>query len=134
MAEHVIYIVFFFLLGSCIGSFLNVVVWRLPRGESLWWPPSRCPRCGHRLAAYDNIPIFGWIFLGGKCRYCKAPISARYPIVETIAALLFVFYYVMFFLLDYGPCPPVRRPIFEDAVNPAYLRVPIGWPMFALYL
>ena len=70
---HLIYIIFFFALGACVGSFLNVVVWRLPR-EGPWyrliWPPSRCPKCEHDLASYDNIPVFGWIFLRGKCRYC----------------------------------------------------------------
>lgn len=58
---HWFYIVFVFVMGSCIGSFLNVVVWRLPRGKSLLWPPSACPKCGHQLGARDNIPVFGWI-------------------------------------------------------------------------
>lgn len=100
---HWIYIVFLYLLGSCIGSFLNVVVWRLPRGKSLLWPPSACPKCGHGLAAYDNIPVFGWLLLAGKCRYCHNPISPRYPIIEAITGLLFVLFYVGFFMLDLGP-------------------------------
>jgi leader peptidase (prepilin peptidase) / N-methyltransferase len=102
-----VYIVFLFALGASIGSFLNVVVWRLPRGESLVKPPSHCPKCDHLLAWYDNIPVFGWIFLRGKCRYCKEPISPRYPIVEAITGLLFVFYYVMFFMVHIGPCAPL---------------------------
>lgn len=103
MLPHWFYIVFLFILGSCVGSFLNVVVWRLPRGKSLLWPPSACPKCGHRLGAGDNIPVFGWILLGGKCRYCKAPVSARYPIIEAITGLLFVLYYVAFFMYGLGP-------------------------------
>ncbi len=65
---HAFYIVFLFLLGACVGSFLNVVVWRLPRGESLITPPSHCPRCDRPLRWYDNLPILGWIQLGGSCR------------------------------------------------------------------
>jgi len=64
--HHVIFIVFFFLLGAVIGSFLNVVVWRLPRGESLVSPPSRCPVCLHPLAWYDNVPVLGWLKLRGR--------------------------------------------------------------------
>ncbi len=103
MLPHWFYILFLFVSGSCIGSFLNVVVWRLPRGKSLVHPPSSCPKCNHLLAWKDNIPVFGWIFLRGKCRYCGAPVSARYPIVEAITGLLFVFYYVAFFILHWGP-------------------------------
>ncbi len=79
-----------FLLGACVGSFINVVVYRLPRGISIVHPPSRCPHCQTRLAPKDNIPIFGWLFLGGKCRYCGAPIAWRYPGVELLTALLFL--------------------------------------------
>lgn len=106
---HLLYIPFLFALGACVGSFLNVVVWRLPRGESLVTPPSRCPVCGTRLAWYDNIPVFGWIFLRGRCRYCYNPVSARYPTVELITGLLFVLYYVMFFLFQQGPCQPGKN-------------------------
>lgn len=80
---------FVFVLGSCIGSFLNVVAWRLPRGESLSHPPSHCPKCGHPLAVWQNVPILGWLVLRGRCFYCKAPISVRYPVVELCTALLF---------------------------------------------
>jgi leader peptidase (prepilin peptidase)/N-methyltransferase len=78
------------LLGACIGSFLNVVIYRLPLGQSLVTPPSRCPKCGYRLKFYDNIPVFGWLLLGGRCRECKNKISIQYPIVELITAVLFV--------------------------------------------
>lgn len=72
-----------------LGSFLNVVIYRLPRGESLVHPRSRCPSCGTQLAGYDNIPIVSWLVLRGRCRHCGAPISARYPAVELITALVF---------------------------------------------
>lgn len=103
MISHWIIIPFLFLLGASIGSFLNVVVYRLPRGKSLLWPPSACPKCGHGLSPRDNIPVFGWLFLGGKCRYCREPISARYPIIEAITGLLFVFYYAAIFIGGWGP-------------------------------
>jgi leader peptidase (prepilin peptidase)/N-methyltransferase len=85
-----LWLVYAGLLGACVGSFLNVVIYRLPLGQSLVSPPSRCPNCGNRLKWYDNIPIFGWLLLGGRCRQCKKPISIQYPIVELITALLFV--------------------------------------------
>ncbi len=72
-----------FWVGSSVGSFLNVVAWRMPRGESINGR-SYCPRCQSRLAARDNFPVFGWLALGGRCRTCRLPISARYPIVEAI--------------------------------------------------
>jgi leader peptidase (prepilin peptidase)/N-methyltransferase len=72
-----------------LGSFLNVVIHRLPRGESLVHPRSRCPHCGTQIAGYDNIPIVSWLLLRGRCRHCRAPISPRYPAVELITALLF---------------------------------------------
>ena len=78
----------FSVLGLCIGSFLNVVVYRLPRGMNLAKPPSHCTVCGHRLAWYDNIPLFSWLFLRGRCRYCGAPVSPRYFIVELSNCLL----------------------------------------------
>jgi leader peptidase (prepilin peptidase)/N-methyltransferase len=77
------------LLGACVGSFLNVVIWRLPRGESIVSPPSGCPRCGTRIRARDNIPIVSWLVLRGRCRSCGQPISPRYPVVEGLTALLF---------------------------------------------
>ncbi|MEM9212815.1 MAG: prepilin peptidase [Cyanobacteria bacterium P01_F01_bin.150] len=80
-----------FVLGASIGSFLNVVIYRIPANISLLNPPSRCPKCLHRLKVYDNVPVFGWLWLRGKCRYCKAAIAPRYPIVEAVTGLLFVF-------------------------------------------
>lgn len=77
-----------FLWGAIWGSFLNVVIYRLPAGLSVVSPPSRCPRCHTQLAWYDNVPIFGWLWLRGKCRYCKTPIPIRYPAIELLTALL----------------------------------------------
>ena len=76
--------------GATIGSFLNVVAYRLPRAESLVSPGSRCPGCGTAVKAYDNVPVFGWLLLRGRCRSCRAPISARYPIVEALTGALAV--------------------------------------------
>jgi leader peptidase (prepilin peptidase)/N-methyltransferase len=76
------------ILGAVIGSFLNVVAYRLPRGESLLHPGSRCPRCETPIKPYDNVPVLGWILLRGRCRACGAPISWRYPAVEAITGLL----------------------------------------------
>jgi leader peptidase (prepilin peptidase) / N-methyltransferase len=75
--------------GLIIGSFLNVVAYRLPRGESLAHPPSRCPACEAPVKPYDNIPVVSWVLLRGKCRSCGAPISWRYPAVEAITGLLY---------------------------------------------
>lgn len=79
-----------FFLGACIGSFLNVVIYRLPAEQSLLRPPSRCPQCHHRLKPYDNVPVLGWLWLRGKCRYCKAAIAIRYPLIEAATGLLFL--------------------------------------------
>src|SRR5512133_3865059 len=75
--------------GLIVGSFLNVVVYRLPRGESLTHPRSRCPSCGTQLRAIDNVPVVSWLALRGKCHHCGAPISARYPLVELTTGALF---------------------------------------------
>lgn len=77
------------LFGALIGSFLNVVVWRVPQGLSIVRPGSACPGCGHALAWYDNIPVLSWLILRAKCRYCSAPISSRYPLVEIATAASF---------------------------------------------
>ncbi|HZG48387.1 MAG TPA: prepilin peptidase [Thermoleophilaceae bacterium] len=77
------------LFGGVIGSFLNVVAHRLPRGESLASPPSRCPECGTTIKPYDNLPVVGWLLLRGRCRSCGARISVRYPLVELVTALVF---------------------------------------------
>jgi len=77
------------VLGLLVGSFLNVVVHRVPRGESVVSPPSACPRCGNPIRARHNVPVLGWLVLRGRCHDCDARISPRYPIVELLTALLF---------------------------------------------
>lgn len=79
-----------FATGSAIGSFLNVVVYRIPANLSIIYPPSRCPRCLHSLGKAENIPILGWLRLRGKCRHCGVKISPRYPLVEAATGLMFL--------------------------------------------
>jgi leader peptidase (prepilin peptidase)/N-methyltransferase len=93
------------VFGACIGSFLNVVIYRLPLGQSIVSPPSRCPQCGYRLQWYDNLPIAGWLLLGGRCRSCRSRISIQYPIVELITAVLFV---LVVWLTPPGPLMATR--------------------------
>jgi leader peptidase (prepilin peptidase) / N-methyltransferase len=76
------------ILGAVVGSFLNVVAYRLPRGESLSHPPSHCPSCGTPIKPYDNVPVLAWFWLHGRCRACGEPISWRYPLVEAVTGLL----------------------------------------------
>lgn len=84
------------LFGLVWGSFLNVVIYRLPRGQSLMWPPSSCPQCRTRLKPYDNIPVFSYLLLRGKCRSCGSKISLTYPLVEAATPLCFLVLYGQF--------------------------------------
>jgi leader peptidase (prepilin peptidase)/N-methyltransferase len=77
-------------VGAAVGSFVNVIAYRLPRRESLVSPGSTCPSCGTAIRAYDNVPVLGWLMLRGRCRSCRAPISARYPLIEALTAALAV--------------------------------------------
>jgi leader peptidase (prepilin peptidase)/N-methyltransferase len=79
-----------FIFGAITGSFLNVCIHRMPMGESVVWPSSHCPNCKKRIPAYDNVPFFSFMLLGGKCRFCKRKISLRYPLVELLTAVMFV--------------------------------------------
>jgi len=85
-----------FILGLVVGSFLNVCIHRLPLGESLAWPASRCPHCRTPLRSYDNIPVLSYLILKGRCRSCSALISVQYPIVELLTATLFLCSYLLF--------------------------------------
>ena len=78
------------VLGFAFGSFANVVIWRFPRGESLSYPPSRCPGCDTAISWRDNVPVFSWLALRGRCRSCGEPISVRYPLVESLSAVLWL--------------------------------------------
>lgn len=85
-----------FTFGACIGSFLNVVVYRIPAGLSLIHPPSRCPKCSHKLGKTENVPILGWLCLAGRCRWCKTSISSRYPLVEAATGIYFLLVFWQF--------------------------------------
>jgi leader peptidase (prepilin peptidase)/N-methyltransferase len=93
-SHHAVLIVLCLILGSCVGSFLNVCVYRIPKAMSLFRPRSRCPRCLTAIRARDNIPVLGWLILGGKCRHCRGAISPRYATVELIVGLLFAGVYL----------------------------------------
>jgi len=95
-----IWFAFIFAFGCCIGSFLNVVVYRLPRDKSLVSPPSSCPGCGKHIRFYDNIPLFSWLILGRKCRYCRIPISPRYFTIELLTGVIFLGLFILYFNTD----------------------------------
>ena len=89
----VVFACFAFGLGCCVASFLNVCIWRLPREESVAWPPSHCPNCNARIRWYQNIPVLSWLALRGRCANCHQPISARYLVVELLGGVLFLVAY-----------------------------------------
>ena len=93
-------IVFAFCFGACVGSFLNVVIYRLPAGISIISPPSRCPTCGARLTWKENFPILGWLVLRGRCRHCDVRISPQYVLMELFVAILFVALTIIFFQIN----------------------------------
>jgi leader peptidase (prepilin peptidase)/N-methyltransferase len=99
MTMHAFWIPFLFVLGACVGSFLNVVIYRLPRGESISFPPSHCPTCGRQIAWCDNIPLLSWVILRGRCRHCGVGISPRYLLIEAVTALLVSGLYVCYYVL-----------------------------------
>ncbi|HYH03079.1 MAG TPA: prepilin peptidase, partial [Bacillota bacterium] len=90
------------LFGLIIGSFLNVVIYRLPRGESIVLPPSHCTNCQHRLGALDLIPVISFLGLRGKCRYCQSKISVRYPLVELLCGLLTLLWWYRVGMMDFS--------------------------------
>jgi leader peptidase (prepilin peptidase)/N-methyltransferase len=101
---------FAFLFGSCIGSLVNVLAYRMPLGLSVIHPPSRCPACHTRLTWRENIPIFGWLRLRGRCRFCRSPISPEYPLVEALVASLFLLVYFLWYLLPPHGMWPAHQP------------------------
>ena len=114
------------LLGACIGSFLNVVAWRLPRQESVVRPRSHCPQCGTTLRWFENVPVLSWLLLRGRCRHCGSTIAVRYPAVELLCAGLFV--------------AAAAAPAVVSAAgsilpgSPAWLVVLAGWLLISLLL
>ncbi|MCY7347964.1 MAG: prepilin peptidase [Pyrinomonadaceae bacterium] len=114
--------IFIFLCGAAVGSFLNVVIHRVPIEESIIFPNSACPQCGKEIKPYDNIPLLSWLILLGKCRHCQNPISARYPAVELLTALLFLLVYFQLGLNAFLPvglifAATMTALIFIDAEN-----------------
>ncbi|MCA9273814.1 MAG: prepilin peptidase [Phycisphaerales bacterium] len=91
-------VVWIFMVGACVGSLVNVLVYRLPKGLPVIVPSSRCPKCDTKLTFKENIPILGWLILRGKCKFCKQPISPEYPIVETFVAVLFAAFYILWYV------------------------------------
>ncbi len=85
-----------FALGAAVGSFLNVVAYRLPAGLSVLHPPSRCPHCHTQLSPSENLPVLGWLWLRGRCKHCQTPISIRYPMIEAITGGLFLLVFCQF--------------------------------------
>ncbi len=129
-----IWLFFIFAYGACLGSLTNVIVYRMPLGLSIVSPPSRCPKCNTKLSWRDNIPVFGWLFLKGKCRYCKNPISAEYPIVEAAMGLLFVVFFVVWYLI---PNQAVFLGIDWGEIKPTWAAMyPVEktWPEFVVVL
>lgn len=98
-------------IGGCLGSFINVVAYRMPRGMSVVWKPSHCPQCGHAIRARDNVPVLGWLMLRGRCRDCGQAISPRYAVVE--AALAGAFFALAYFELFSGGANLPGRPPAE---------------------
>ncbi len=114
--------IFIFALGAVIGSFLNVVIHRVPNEESIVFPNSACPKCGNAIKFYDNIPVLSWLVLGGKCRNCKEKISFRYPAVELLTASLFILTYSQIGLTAFLPVAlifvtTIVALVFIDAEN-----------------
>lgn len=97
---EIIWIIFIAVTGACVGSFLNVVIWRMPRGESLSFPPSHCPKCGHAISWYDNIPVLSWLLLRARCRKCKTKISAQYICIELLTSALMLGLWFCYYRLD----------------------------------
>jgi len=136
LPEFIAYI-FIFVFGACIGSFLNVVIYRVPNEKSLMGS-SKCPKCDSAIKFYHNIPILGWLMLGGKCSNCKEPISMRYPAIELLTALVFCLVYWQIGMTAYlfvalAFTAAMLALIFIDAEHMILPNV-ITYPMFAIAL
>ncbi|MAY73588.1 MAG: hypothetical protein CMJ31_02490 [Phycisphaerae bacterium] len=121
------------MFGACIGSLINVLVYRMPLGIGVVTPPSRCPACETRLTWRENIPVLGWILLGGRCRFCRSKISPEYPLVEALAALLFAGLFALWFAI---PSETVWLGVDWGGLAPDWTRNGFAdtWPTFAVTL
>lgn len=129
---------FVFAFGACIGSLVNVLVYRLPRGIGVVTPPSACPKCNTQLTFRENLPIIGWLLLKGRCRYCREKVSPEYPIVEAAVAVLFAAFYVLWFVLP-GEFPrggAVFLGIDWSRIRPEWAlnSLPVSVPLFVMTL
>ena len=124
-----VFAAFAFAMGCCIASFLNVCIWRLPRNESVAWPPSHCPNCNARIRWYQNIPILSWCVLRGRCANCHEPISIRYTIVELLGGILFLLAYLQWAM----PSPLFFRcwPALGMMPLLSLWAVPVYWLVFS---
>lgn len=126
--------IFVFIVGSVIGSFLNVVIHRVPRGESIVFPNSACPKCGSAIKPYDNLPIVSWLLLRGKCRNCKEPIAWRYPAVEALTGLIFLLVYSQIGLTVFLPVALIFAAVMVSLVfiDAEHMILPnvITYPLF----
>ncbi len=123
MYAYITFLVFCF--GACMGSFLNVCIWRIPREESVISPGSHCPHCNKAIAWYDNIPIISYLVLKARCRQCGGPISGRYVIVESLIAALFVLVWLKLGIPS-APPPWGLTPVSTLAIIPIYWLVVFG--------
>lgn len=123
-----VFAVFAFAMGCCLASFMNVCIWRIPRGESVAWPPSHCPNCNARIKWYQNIPVLSYVCLRGRCANCRQPISVRYTVVELLGGVLFLLAYLQWgmpFFLGGKPALGLM-PVATLGVVPVYWLVATG--------
>ena len=122
---------FVLAVGACVGSLINVLVYRLPRGLDVVTPTSRCPSCGTKLTWRENVPIFGWLLLRGRCRFCGVRISPEYPLVEAIVAALFGGLFVLFYMV---PSDATLLGIPVGSIAPEWARngAALTWPAFVV--
>jgi len=130
-----IWTLFIFAFGACVGSLVNVLVYRLPLGLSVVTPPSRCPACNTPLTFRENIPILGWLILRGRCRYCSVKISPEYPIVEAVTAVLFAALFLAFYVLP-GNAYGLSGSIAIQGLGPDWAAsgLAMTWPTLAVLL
>ena len=137
----VVQLLFAGAFGACAGSLINVLAYRMPLGISVVHPPSRCPSCHTRLTWRENIPVFGWILLRGRCRFCKSRISAEYPIVEASVAGLFVLFFFLYYCVPFSwNWPPESKAVFLGIdwaqVRPEWTKAGFSatWALFVMLM
>ncbi len=123
----IVWLIFVFAVGCCVGSFLNVVIFRLPEGRSVVHPPSHDPSTGRRLSWWENIPLVSWVVLGGKDRVTRAPISPQYPLVELVTGLMFAGLFVAYYL------SPLRPGMLRLAADDPLAAFGQTWPVFLVH-